>query len=101
MRPFVGIVVLGMLLLPAGIRAAETSDECKATCASDKTAMEAVCPPASEENEQERAQCLSQIKDEYAACLESCANMAAEDAQQSETSPAAPQPAPADSGTGN
>ncbi len=64
--------VLALVFLPiAG--AAQTEDQCKETCASEKDARDQDCPsPSDYEELAERARCLEKSETIYVKCIDTC-----------------------------
>jgi len=72
MRSILILAIFGTLLLLPGVSAAETNAECQTRCATEKASRDINCPPAAEDAEQARTQCLQESQDTYNSCFNSC-----------------------------
>ncbi len=70
-RLLIAAALIGAVLLLPQVGAAETTEECQARCASEKSARESACQAADDAYES-RGQCLQDAQDAYAGCLNGC-----------------------------
>jgi len=79
MQSILILVMFGILMFLPDLSIAETNAECQTTCATEKSARDANCPPG-EDTDQARVQCLQESQEAFESCINSCPQQAPADA---------------------